>query len=60
MYYEKAFGSVKTSGVTQVITGQRVDEPHINALDDIYRRNSTATMKLDKKSVKIKIEKGVR
>ncbi len=57
--YEKAFDSVKTSAVMQVLRRQGVDELYIKVLEDIYR-DSTATIQLHKKRWKIPIRKGVR
>ncbi len=57
--YEKAFDSVKTSAVMQVLRQQGVDELYIKVLEYIHR-DSTATILLHKKSRKIPIRKGVR
>ena len=56
--YEKAFDSVYTSSVVEVLKEQRIDEAYVDLIQNIYSR-ATSAIRLNRDSEKINIEKGV-
>lgn len=59
MYYEKAFDSVKTAAILQVLRKQGVEELNIKPFKDIST-DSTATLQLHRNSDEIPIKSGVQ